>query len=515
MPNFLSQIKANQIPIAGLVPETVATLPASPANGQMVYHTADNKVKAFQNGVWATLDSTPVTSVAGKTGAVTLVKGDVGLGNVDNTSDANKPVSTAQQTALDLKAPLASPALTGTPTAPTASQGTSTTQIATTSFVTTGLNLKANLASPALTGTPTAPTAVPGTNSTQLATTAFVASATSGLLKWNNSAATGELVVGAVGSTDLDDASSYPDISAGGARINNVGTPVQANDAATKSYVDTAIQGLSPKEAVRVRSGIGITLSGLQTIDGVSVQAGDRVLAGNQTNGYENGIYIASAGAWTRATDADSEADLLGAFTFVMEGTSYANTMWMQLTDAPITVGTTVLSWGQFSAASDITASGGLWRVGNAIQIASSGVTTIKVQDGAITNPKIDDLAVDGNKLAVGAVQLGSAKVTGTLAVAKGGTGGTDAYQARFNLGATGATNGLIPALTAGVWTTIVNLGVAGEYSGTLVEFHDDTTKERLSLDYRTNGSPADLQVRSDVAVAANTIRYALVARGI
>ena len=76
-----------------------------------------------------------VSSVAAKTGAVTLVKGDVGLGNVDNTADADKPVSTATQTALDLKAPLASPALTGTPTAPTASGGTNTTQIATTAFL--------------------------------------------------------------------------------------------------------------------------------------------------------------------------------------------------------------------------------------------------------------------------------------------------------------------------------------------------------------------------------------------
>ena len=63
----------------------------------------------------------------------------VGLGNVDNTSDANKPVSTAAQTALDLKAPLASPALTGTPTAPTAAANTDTTQIATTAFVKTAV----------------------------------------------------------------------------------------------------------------------------------------------------------------------------------------------------------------------------------------------------------------------------------------------------------------------------------------------------------------------------------------
>ena len=73
--------------------------------------------------------------MAGKTGVVTLVKGDVGLGNVDNTSDASKPVSTAQQTALDLKSNLASPTFTGTPVAPTAAVGTNTTQLATTEFV--------------------------------------------------------------------------------------------------------------------------------------------------------------------------------------------------------------------------------------------------------------------------------------------------------------------------------------------------------------------------------------------
>ena len=143
-----------------------------------------------------------------------LTKSSVGLGNVDNTSDANKPVSTATQTALDLKANLASPALTGTPTAPTAASNTNTTQVATTAYVqgeisellngagaaydtlkelqdilvadegavatlTTLVGTKAPLASPGLTGTPTAPTAAAATNTTQIATTAFVTAAAS------------------------------------------------------------------------------------------------------------------------------------------------------------------------------------------------------------------------------------------------------------------------------------------------------------------------------------------------
>ena len=75
-----------------------------------------------------------------------VTKAFVGLGNVDNTSDTNKPISTATQSALDLKAPLASPTLTGTPTAPTATSSTNTTQIATTAFVKTALDNLINAA---------------------------------------------------------------------------------------------------------------------------------------------------------------------------------------------------------------------------------------------------------------------------------------------------------------------------------------------------------------------------------
>ncbi len=90
---------------------------------------------------------------------IVVTAADVWLWNVDNTSDANKPVSTAQQTALNLKANIASQAFTGTPSLPTGttgvtqSAGNSTTALATTAFVTTADNLKANLAWPTFTGT--------------------------------------------------------------------------------------------------------------------------------------------------------------------------------------------------------------------------------------------------------------------------------------------------------------------------------------------------------------------------
>ena len=135
-----------------------------------------------------TLTNKTITSPSG------LVKADVGLGNVDNTSDANKPVSTAAQTALDLKAPLASPTFTGTVTTPLSTAGyvkTNASGVLSSSAaisqsdvtgLTSDLALKAPLDSPALTGTPTAPTATAGTNTTQVATTAFVTGAVADLI---------------------------------------------------------------------------------------------------------------------------------------------------------------------------------------------------------------------------------------------------------------------------------------------------------------------------------------------
>ena len=163
-----------------------APTPATADNDTSIATTAFVKAQGY-------LTSAPVTSVAGKTGAVTLVVGDVSgaapLASPTFTGTPAAPTATAGTNTtqiattafvtagLNLKANLASPTFTGTPAAPTASAGTSTTQLATTAFVTTADNLKANLASPAFTGTPTAPTATAGTNTTQIATTAFVTAA--------------------------------------------------------------------------------------------------------------------------------------------------------------------------------------------------------------------------------------------------------------------------------------------------------------------------------------------------
>lgn len=113
----------------------LAGFPAVGETGKIYVALDTNKAYRWSGSVYIYITSGAVDSVAGKTGVVTLVKADIGLSNVDNTSDVNKPISTATQTALNLKANLASPALTGTPTAPTAVVGTSSTVLATTAFV--------------------------------------------------------------------------------------------------------------------------------------------------------------------------------------------------------------------------------------------------------------------------------------------------------------------------------------------------------------------------------------------
>lgn len=107
----------------------------------MDWRTNKSYRRMCTNGVWnsweeiARIADIPVQSVAGKTGAVSLSSADVGLGNVDNTSDTNKPVSTLQQAALNLKANLASPTFTGTPKSVTPSIADNSTNIATTAFI--------------------------------------------------------------------------------------------------------------------------------------------------------------------------------------------------------------------------------------------------------------------------------------------------------------------------------------------------------------------------------------------
>lgn len=125
--------------------------------------------------------------------------------------------------------------------------------------------------------------------------------------------------------------------------------PTSALHAATKQYVDGLVQGLDPKGSVRCATTANITLSGAQTIDGVSAIAGDRVLVKNQSTASQNGIYVVAAGSWTRATDMDAWTEVPGAFCFVEEGSTNADLGFICTSNAGGTLGSTSIAWTTFA----------------------------------------------------------------------------------------------------------------------------------------------------------------------
>lgn len=130
--------------------------------------------------------------------------------------------------------------------------------------------------------------------------------------------------------------------------ISSLATPLSDMDAATKQYVDNLIEGLAWKDAALVATVVDVALSGEQTIDGVLTSV-SRILVKEQTLGEENGLYNTDAGSWTRTEDADTEDKLLNMSVFIQQGSVNADTSWVLTTDAPIVVGTTVLTYAQIA----------------------------------------------------------------------------------------------------------------------------------------------------------------------
>ena len=165
------------------------------------------------------------------------------------------------------------------------------------------------------------------------------------------------------------------DVSWGGYKLTNLAEPTATTDAATKNYVDSVAQGLDVKASVVAGTTGDISLAGTQTIDGVAVVAGDRVLVKAQNNASENGIYVAAAGAWARSSDADSWAKLVSAFTFIEGGTTLADTGWVCTVQPGGTLGSTPVTWAQFSGAGTYVAGTGLTLTGNEFSITNTAVT--------------------------------------------------------------------------------------------------------------------------------------------
>jgi hypothetical protein len=155
--------------------------------------------------------------------------------------------------------------------------------------------------------------------------------------------------------------------------------PTSALQLATKQYVDSVAQGLNAKTACLWTTTGNITLSGLGTqANGEwtgTLNAGDRILVKNETLSQNNGIYAAAAGAWTRTADANTWNQLVSAFVFVEQGAIYGDTGWVCTVDPGGTLGTTPVTWAQFSGAGTYTAGTGLTLSGTQFSITNTAVS--------------------------------------------------------------------------------------------------------------------------------------------
>ncbi len=207
------------------------------------------------------------------------------------------------------------------------------------------------------------------------------------------------LVTAAVQASRSDLSAPTADISNGGFKITNVATPVAGTDAANKDYVDSVAQGLDPKQSVRAATTANIaTLSGTMTVDGIALSVGDRVLVKDQSTASQNGIYVVASSAWSRSNDANVWDELVSAYVFVESGTTNADNGYLCTVDPGGTLGTTAVTWVQFSGAGQITAGAGLSKTGNTLDVVAGTGITVAADNVALTGQALalHNLATNG-----------------------------------------------------------------------------------------------------------------------
>ena len=268
-------------------------------------------------------------------------------------------------------------------------------------------------------------------------------------------------------------AAATGNIDIGGWQIVNSGAPTTPSSLATKAYVDALSIGLDLKSEVRGASLANHTLTGALTEDGLTYVTGDRYLAKDQTNLWENGIYdVNTAGAWTRSADANSSGEVTpGMFCFVLEGTTNGKTGWALLAAGTVVLDTTNLPFTQIFGPGSVIGGAGLTQSGNTLNVVANA-------DGSIV--------VNANDIQVGVLATDAqhgARGGGTQhAIATGSVNGfmPFAHWQMVNDAAYSPTNSVIPIrgaageLLSNYFTNLAGFG-AGVASGLLRAIKNST----------------------------------------
>jgi hypothetical protein len=227
-------------------------------------------------------------------------------------------------------------------------------------------------------------------------------------------------------------------VSLNSQKITNLATPTDGTDAVTKAYVDAATEGLHVHESARAATTVNVNLANAlengDTLDGVTLATGDRILVKNQTTQSENGIYVvAASGQPARATDFDTASEVdSGDFIFVYSGTENGGTGWVQ-TNRPATIGTDAIAFTQFSGAGTYLAGNGLTLTGNSFSInttitadlsTTQTLTNKSISGSANTLTNIPNNALSNSAITINgtSVSLGGTRTLGSDDISEGST---------------------------------------------------------------------------------------------
>lgn len=259
-------------------------------------------------------------------------------------------------------------------------------------------------------------------------------------------------------SAALGDDARFPTASEKAALVGDGSTPSGANPYATVNYVLNLLNGLRWKSPAKTATTANITLSGAQTIDSISVVAGDRVLVKNQTDQTQNGIYIVATGAWTRSLDADIAAELQAAAVLVEQGTINANLLYQQTTDN-VTLGTSNIVWTGFGSAIYSTDGQGIEISGTVISLEIDGNSLSK--SGSGIKVKLKSSSLSGTE--------GQILETADGLVVKLGTGANDAAPGNHTHNSDNITEGSTNLFFQGVRVLATSLTGLVAATGTIV----------------------------------------------